>query len=46
MSTLLERLARVARRAVGGPALATKAAAAPAFALYAEGRASWTPRDP
>lgn len=46
MSTLLERLARVARRAAGGPALATKAATAPAFALYAEGRASWTPRDP
>ncbi|MGH1588162.1 phage portal protein [Methylobacterium phyllosphaerae] len=46
MSTLLERLARMARRTAGGPALAAKAAAAPAFALYAEGRASWTPRDP
>jgi HK97 family phage portal protein len=48
MSTVLERLARLARRAAGGsaPALATKAAAAPSFALYAEGRASWTPRDP
>ena len=45
MSTLLERLAQVARRATRGPVLATKAAA-PAFALYAEGRASWTPRDP
>lgn len=48
MSTVLERLTRLARRATGGaaPALATKAAALPAFALYAEGRASWTPRDP
>jgi phage portal protein BeeE len=47
MSTVLEKLARLARRAApGGPVLATKAAAAPAFALYAEGRASWTPRDP
>ena len=39
MSTFLERLARVA----GFPA---KAAPLPGFALYAEGRASWTPRDP
>lgn len=47
MSTVLEKLARHARRAApGGPALVKKAAAAPAFALYAEGRASWTPRDP
>ncbi|MFB0487562.1 HK97 family phage portal protein [Methylobacterium sp. OAE515] len=47
MSTVLEKLARLARRAApGGPVLATKAAASPAFALYAEGRASWTPRDP
>jgi HK97 family phage portal protein len=45
MSTLLERLARVARRATVGPALGAKAAV-PTFALYAEGRASWTPRDP
>ncbi|SDN56331.1 phage portal protein, HK97 family [Methylobacterium phyllostachyos] len=44
MSTLLERLARVARRTPHGAAPATKAA--PAFALYAEGRACWTPRDP
>lgn len=44
MSTLLERLARVTRRGPRNAAPATKAA--PAFALYAEGRASWTPRDP
>lgn len=46
MANLLDRLARVARRAArpAGPDLATKAA--PAFALYADGRASWTPRDP
>ncbi|AYO84064.1 phage portal protein [Methylobacterium brachiatum] len=46
MANLLDRLARVARRATrpAGPDLATKAA--PAFALYADGRASWTPRDP
>jgi phage portal protein BeeE len=44
MSTVLERLARVARRTARAPA--TKAAALPGFALYAEGRASWTPRDP
>jgi HK97 family phage portal protein len=50
MSTVLEKLGRLARRVAPGPALATKAAAGPAFtpafALYAEGRASWTPRDP
>ncbi|MCJ2049681.1 phage portal protein [Methylobacterium sp. J-070] len=48
MSTVLERLARLARRAADAPApgLATKAATVPSFALYAEGRASWTPRDP
>ena len=48
MATVLERLARLARRAAGGPVpgLATKAAAIPAFALYADGQASWTPRDP
>ena len=48
MATVLERLARFARRAAGGsvPPLTTKAAAIPAFALYADGRASWTPRDP
>ena len=47
MATFLDRMARVARRATGGPpglALATKAA--PAFALYTDGRASWTARDP
>jgi HK97 family phage portal protein len=46
MANLLDRLARVARRATrpAGPDLVTKAA--PAFALYADGRASWTPRDP
>ena len=44
MSILLERLARVARRVPRSPAPVTKAA--PAFALYAEGRACWTPRDP
>ncbi|MCJ2090831.1 phage portal protein [Methylobacterium sp. E-005] len=44
MSTLLERLARVARRGTGVGAPATKAV--PAFALYADGRACWTPRDP
>jgi HK97 family phage portal protein len=46
MANLLDRLARVARRAArpAGPDLATKAA--PAFALYTDGRASWTPRDP
>ncbi|KNY22054.1 portal protein [Methylobacterium sp. ARG-1] len=39
-------MARVARRATrpAGPDLTIKAA--PAFALYADGRASWTPRDP
>ena len=45
MATVLERLARFARRAPIAPALATKAAA-PSFAFYAEGRARWTPRDP
>jgi HK97 family phage portal protein len=50
MSTILETVARVARRVARGPApvpgppLATKAV--PAFALWAEGRASWTSRDP
>ncbi|MCJ2139772.1 phage portal protein [Methylobacterium sp. E-066] len=46
MATLLDRLARVARLAArpAGPDLVTKAA--PAFALYTDGRASWTPRDP
>ncbi|MCJ2072485.1 phage portal protein [Methylobacterium sp. J-030] len=44
MSTLLERLARVTRRDAREAAPATKAA--PAFALYADGRACWTPRDP
>ncbi|WP_082316951.1 phage portal protein [Methylobacterium sp. ARG-1] len=46
MANLLDRLARVARRATrpAGPDLTIKAA--PAFALYADGRASWTPRDP
>ena len=39
MSTLLARFARAA-------GLATKAAPAPGFALYAEGRPTWTPRDP
>jgi HK97 family phage portal protein len=46
MATLLNRLARVARRGTRppGPDLVTKAA--PAFALYTDGRASWTARDP
>ena len=46
MATLLDRLARVARRGTRppGPDLVTKAA--PAFALYTDGRASWTARDP
>ncbi|KST59701.1 portal protein [Methylobacterium sp. GXS13] len=46
MATLLDRLARVARRGARppGPDLVTKAA--PAFALYTDGRASWTARDP
>ncbi|WP_246690104.1 phage portal protein [Methylobacterium sp. WL7] len=47
MATFLDRMARVARRAAGAPpepALVTKAA--PAFALYTDGRASWTARDP
>ncbi|WP_342109262.1 phage portal protein [Methylobacterium sp. SI9] len=44
MSTLLERLARVARRTARDAAPAAKAA--PAFALYADSRACWTPRDP
>ena len=46
MSTVLKKLARLAPRRARRPCPGHKAAVAPAFVLYAEGRASWTPRDP